>query len=77
MHEIENVTVFDIEECDILHDALKTYICHLDMIKISCKNPVMIDGVPIEVKIAKARKLKGIVYARTTKGKKEHEHKVG
>lgn len=77
MHNIEEITVFDAEECDILHDALKTYICHLDMIKISCRNPVMIDGVPIEAKIAKARKLKGIVYARTTKARKEREHKVG
>lgn len=76
MHESENITVFDMEDCDILHDALKAYICHLDLIKISCRNPVMIDGVPIEEKIAKARMLKNIVYARTTKGRKEIEHQA-
>lgn len=77
MHDIENVTVFDQEECDILHDALRAYICHLDMIKASCRNPVMIDGIPIEARIAKVRSLKNIVYGRTSKARKEHENKVG
>lgn len=74
---MENVTVLEREDCDLLYDALKAYICHLDMIKLSCRHPVTMDGSPIEARIAKARKLKSIVYPRTTKARREDEHKVG
>ena len=73
MHDLEDITVLDREDCDLLHDALKAYICHLDMIKLSCRNPVMIDGMPIEQRIAKSRKLLGVVIPRTSKAKEKDE----
>ena len=76
MHDAEEITVLDYEDCDILYDALKTYICHLQLIKASCRKQVYMDGIPIEEKIVHAMNLQRSVGARSMKGKKKNENQT-
>ena len=61
MREVESVTMFEKQDCEIMCEALKVYLVHLDTIKMSCRHPVMIDGMPIEEKITEARIIKSIL----------------
>lgn len=64
MREVQNVALLEQEDCNLLYDALKVYICHLDLIKATCRRPVVMDGEPIESKIARARNLRQMIWAR-------------
>ena len=67
----EDLIILEQEDCKMLYDALKVYVFHLDAIKASCRKPVMMDGVPIEVKTAMARNLMYSVGARAGKERKK------